>query len=801
MPVFDNIEKFVKKEEAAPFTLNVEVYTRDGFPFFGVHVEYSANPLAGWSSYLYSLDVPLSIPVKGAQGILRVRYLERVIWENNLADLSLTEQPGKTYTLSIETEHPGPRGWTDDVLDEPAGKPNHVQNLRFVNSNTGRSGRLVWDEPPGSDTYTFLVYVARTGEDLYEHQPFHLFETQLELDNLAEGVSYTAAVFSMDEFGRVSNDPPTIVFTPSRSTVHVSGVVKTYLRSREIAPGDSSVIDLASHVHLRTLAGITDQNSLWASAQIDLVTIGGAVTGSASGSQITLTADAGATTTADPTLILVRVQVGGYVPLHLGLVASIGLTTQLTAPCVGGVPLLLAEGKTLDLSLLTQNAQLVTYPGWEPRFHRYARMLPISGGQVQIMAHRDGIPQVAVLSGDDGYSVIVLADERTLDVYEAMPMLPPEDPLQAEVDGVYLPVSFSEVTDAPLSFRPSRWVRVLTSGGLYDVHLFAPPVSVYYTPPLFYGDRWFNEDLYPEDASLRIGSDGKGSVVYRSGLATVAVSPSSPAISNFQAVVEGTRVRLSWDLTYSGERLSIPVDVVIRTTGGNDERNFVANDALVVEGLAPVTTYECIVAGTLFSFTTGHSPVELIVTGWYDGTYQYRVRIQADEFQQWTDPEGGVHTEEEVQLSLSQAYDPFFITITYTDSTTEKVSAEVEWTLPGSGATFEVEFPVGTTIDFSRLPAPKFFTGAYAGSSEVRTVPFVAAPGKWKVEPIGYLPIKLSGELEDYVSVCLEGPGGIKIRDTAEFSVPTEVVAVVKIESKDGRSPVVYGVRLRNVVA
>ena len=78
----------------------------------------------------------------------------------------------------------------------------------------------------------------------------------------------------------------------------------------------------------------------------------------------------------------------------------------------------------------------------------------------------------------------------------------------------------------------------------------------------------------------------------------------------------------------------------------------------------------------------------------------------------------------------------------------------------------------------------------YKGTTEKRLDVNVFSEGRHRIEPVGYLPVRMDGEFEDQVDVYFQAMDGTDLGPEVELDQPTELEVHIAVQAKDGQSPV-----------
>lgn len=248
------------------------------------------------------------------------------------------------------------------------------------------------------------------------------------------------------------------------------------------------------------------------------------------------------------------------------------------------------------------------------------------------------------------------------------------------------------------------WRRAFSGNELWDLSLTGPAEPLFYGAPTLFDGTWLNEDKYPEDASL------EGDVaVYRSGLESPMAEDVVPVVESFDVVTKPGATTLTWRALVGGEEITRPLDVTYWEKDTPSNTTTVSGKSGLTLELKPQVTYEAELYGSTREFTTRPEPPDITVYGQAVGSggYEYVYELADNELEEWTDPFGDTHTEDQVTVQSPDAISSHRLVLTWA-SDEQTVSVETTWRLPNEKVEVEATAETGLLIPASQVPSPAF---------------------------------------------------------------------------------------------
>lgn len=678
---------------------------------------------------------------------------------------------------------------------------NPPLNLRAEDVGDGVSVRLRWDDT--GDDYWRIYWTAGS-----------YFDSITETSRTTATISGVALGSVVRVEGVPSGIYEEVAVNP---TLQNNPLLAAYqlrpIENYQIAPGDSVTLELADYIAPASYMGVP---ASWASLTVESEALGGAVALTQSGTQLVLSAPAGATPSEEQTIVLVRISRSGYAPCWVAFCASVGLATRALTR---SLPAFLLDELPDRIQVPCGVAdRVVSQDSWKDALVRRVGLLGLrlEDGEFRVLAPEErGTAHVAVVRGSLGYSVVTVNAEYLVgDGRTRPPILPrvPSGTFKAEKGGLWVNVDASAWLSSERALRESRqWQRVFlgtegASGELYDVSLYKEPASVHYDAPATFRGVWLDRELFPEDARLT-----SGRVVYRGGLESPPAQEATPDITGLRVTPGPDSAVVQWNASYRGRSVRVDLPVYARPLGRTETVQRGGTSPVTIEGLTPATDYEVWLLhadpdqarsrGLLVQTRTLRAPVVARAFVTRTGEKTWRVVLEvpqrdSDPWTRWHNPITDEWTgEERLELTTNADIEQLSIVV---DFGGELVTSEVEvlhrWP---ERLTLRRRVPIGYRMR-AEGETPRFYRVRYGDRAVWRMPPNLLRPGRWEYVIDGYLPVGMEGSLHDYVRVVLELPDGRELELPAALEVAAQVVPRVEVTGDGERSPVVYGVRLLN---
>ena len=712
------------------------------------------------------------------------------------------------------------------AVEYPAtGTPTAPSGVSWRNARPPGTAEISWDDTASPMSH-YRLYLAES-ESGREFSP-HLdtYRARLRVGDLSLGTTYYAGVVAVHPDGNES-DMVTFEITPEDISGEKAGRRVVPPKAQRLTAGGSRTVDLSGHVHLTATNTASSQTGLWQEASITVrrVSEDSPISASVSGSEVTFSAESGASTGYGPEPVLIKIANGARAPVWIGTMVSVSSSA-------GEGPPQITDLQPEDLSSIDAERVVGANPSalglgeWEPKIERVAHVAGISvengmasvdpesyggGGGSQTVGggssdsetgrrgtgtNRDGTPAIAALSGDNGSSLIVVSREP--ESMASLPQMPSGTISKAEkTAGNWSSLPSGWKDELGPGSPTERWLRALTSGGtLHSLSMTEPPEELRYEAPTYFQDYWLDENQYPSGAEL---DPEKGAVVYRGGLESPTGSPTEPTVESLQAQAGPERVWVDWTVSLGGETregLTLPVEIWPQGSPSESSTQTGTGTATftdVTEGVTHVVG----LFGTQDTATPLNPEADVEVIGYAngDGTYTYEYDVDEDDLQSWTDHFGTSHNPGSNTVTSPDAIDLHSISLSWANETRER-TVETEWRLPPGPVSFEKQVQTGQSILARRAEPPAFSARRFAGEREVQLAYNAYGAGTWEVHPVGYLPLSAEGELEDYVVATFIGPGGDEMGQSVQLSRATEMAVQLSVEAAGSLSPIIYGARV-----
>jgi hypothetical protein len=287
--------------------------------------------------------------------------------------------------------------------------------------------------------------------------------------------------------------------------------------------------------------------------------------------------------------------------------------------------------------------------------------------------------------------------------------------------------------------------------------------------------------------------------VYRGDLKSPSTAPTEPTVEELTAEPGPSRVWADWEVSLGEETkggITVPIEIWPQGSPA-DSTEKTGQNTVTFTGLNAGITYVVDLFGTQATAETKNAPADASVIGYAtaDGKYTYEYEVKADGLQSWTDHFGGSHSSDSATVTSSEAVSEHAIGLTWDNESRER-RLETRWRLPPDPVSFARSAKTGQAVLAAQAEPPVFYARRFSGSREVQLAYNTYPAGNWEACPVGYLPLSAEGELEDYVSATLIGPGGTPMGQSVGTKRPTEMAVRLTIEAAGSLSPIVYGARV-----
>jgi hypothetical protein len=216
-----------------------------------------------------------------------------------------------------------------------------------------------------------------------------------------------------------------------------------------------------------------------------------------------------------------------------------------------------------------------------------------------------------------------------------------------------------------------------------------------------------------------------------------------------------------------------------------------------IRGLDPTKTYTVTLLGQTDSAVPGRDRPDLGIEAWTRSDLSYSYRYDCPKSPDaFVDHFGTEHSNPTfpIEVTSEKAVREHVVTFKWSGENKE-LREPADWTLPPGGTSIESEVTVGRKLPAENAAAPTFYRTRYSGAQTVRLPTGFYRPGTWRIEPVGYLPLGLDEELEDYVRAWFVGPGGEDLGPQTTVDAQAELGARAEIQAVNGQSPIIVGAR------
>lgn len=688
-----------------------------------------------------------------------------------------------TATSVVDETVSGSSQITTTSYEGLLGTPDAPTGLRY--SPYGRSdGALVsWDDP-GPNHYT-RVQIPLNGfvRDTYDTSMYitgikHIFTVMLE---------------HIGPTGNIS-DRTTLSVQPDKGSVRPVGITPRAMKGVQLSPGSTHTLDLSQHIHFYESSSDRDPLVRMTHHGHEEVT---ATQDELDPMRIDIALDAAAEADSDAIDVLMfEIIRSPEEPLWIAYPITRGVATEsMEARGINGYPIewLNLVQPTLE-EMVGDNPERVKNQTIDASLSRQVSSIYINDdGQMAGSAPGDGTPGLLVLRGEKG--VACFCGVSHPGPAHVVPTMPDGEISRVErFDGI---INFNTNLYKPEA-SPDQWLRVETvNDELWEIGLGALPEEVYFEAPVYYGDTWLNEALYPDDASIDWDA---GLVRYRRGFESPAADEADITIDRFEIIEVEEGFDVEWDAVIEGYPVDglVTIDVTPSDTG-RDSFTLSGQGSATVRGLDPDLDYTFSVG----SVTETASPlqprptleVKARRTADLNYTYTYDSDAAPDTF---TDGFGDEHQSPEFPFEVHSDTILREHGVRFEWDTEESftVRTAADWTLPTEPVTEEISLGVGIRMKAQDVPEPTFESAQYSGTTTRRLEVNTFSPGRYRIEPVGYLPLHVTGELEDHVSVWFKGPDGEDLGAEIEISQSTELEVWVEVADVERMSPVLLGARI-----
>lgn len=697
-----------------------------------------------------------------------------------------------TATSEEDSTITGSLSITTEPFPDQIGRPSAPANPQVKTFGPEGEVLLEWDAPE-ADIGTRAEFVGPVTPTIQD-----TLKGQMVVRGVTRDVQASLKHIGPD--GRVSNSSTSITISESAASGNADRPTALRVDSFPevvVSPADSHSVDLSTSVKIAGESGA--QSDRWDNAEVDVTVLGSGMSASASGSVVTITAPADADPNSESRdLVIVRMKNGDRDPSHLTIPVARGSSSGTNpTKCIAGLPAGWAGlAEEVDATkLVGSGPEVYSDSSWSPKFGQQASApdAEISSETLSLSydPQANAEPVVLALKGDDGAATITFTDDAP--PHYAAKNLPTGQIDKVERNGNW--ISFASGLLEP-GANPSQWKRVLQGNALYDVSLFEPPQELHYAAPAYFEDTWIDEHKYPEDATLDFD---KGAAVYRSGLESPSASETVPSVDQLsvQPVVGGLDVR--WSVSADGTSLTGAVEVNV-TPDGESSFTTSGSGSAQLRGLDKKPhTIEVLSASK--TATPRREEKQVTITAWRAAdlsyTYRYESGASPDTF---VDGFGTDHSSFPVEVSASEAADSQELKLLWgggdsAGGETQRLTADVQWRAPSEPVETDREVQTGSVLPAGEVPIPTFKSVQYEGSRTVSLASNVYPPGNLRVEPEGYLPSGISGELEDHITLTLVLPDGEEVGPETTLKTHTEVRVRATVEPEGGQSPFFYGAR------
>lgn len=669
------------------------------------------------------------------------------------------------------------------TYEEFVGEPTKPSGLESHPEGAPDSAVVTWDDPgPGHYTRIRLPAFGFV-QDTYD--------TSFEVTGLS--MPWTAMVHHVGPTGLVS-DHTTVRVEPGEAWNRPVGIVPRALKGIRLSPGSSYRFNLADIIHFYETESDKDPIVKPANHGPDEVTV---TQPSKNSLNIDVALDASAQAdSGNINVILVEILRSPEESMWVALPVTRGPTTEvMQARGVNSYPVewLRLASPSLE-SMVGAGGDAVPLRDISSSLVRATDDIRLTDdGSLNAFTTGARRPALIVLQGDKGVACFCAVDRPG--PAHVVPVMPDPDLNRVErFDGV---IDFNTKLYKP-DASPDQWRRVETTDGqLWNVGLGELPEKVYQEPPVYYGTTWLNEDPYPEDAEIDWDA---GLVRYRQGFESPSADEADLDVDRLQITTVEEGFDVEWDVTVDGYSVDGLVTLTVTPSDTDRDPFTLSGDGEAsVRGLDADLSYEVVLGSKTETVQPLQPRPTLSVKARRTPGLTYKYIYDSDASPDlFTD---GFETEHEspefpLEVTSGKVLREHGVRFEWNtdESFTRRTSAE--WTLPSEPVTEEIGLGVGVRMKAQEVPTPTFEAGQFSGTTTQRLDVNTFRPGRYRIEPVGYLPIHLSGELEDHVQVWFKGPDGEDLGSEIEISQPTELEVWAEVVDVDRMSPVLLGARI-----
>jgi hypothetical protein len=722
----------------------------------------------------------VSFSASGGVSVLHSSATKALITADGDGTLTATSEEDVAYSADLNVT-------TEEFVDQ-VDRPPAPENLRVAPFGQNGNFLLRWD-PPAPDVATRIRINDFVKDTLSNDiRVYGLSEAEIE-----------ATLKHLGPDGRASEGSTSISIR--EALANKSSAKPTTLRldplpEIRISPGASQSLDLSQYIKL---SGEGAQAARWdnVTAELHHIKTEEGFAATVESSTLTVEADSSSNSASEKRdLLIVRLQNANHDPSFLTIPLARGSSPGFNpTKSIAGFPaewVGLAE-EVDATALVGENPSLYSEGQWEPSLGQVADRLDptLSEGALDLEfgSDQDGRPAIIVLKGDDGVAAITATD--TQEPHYAAPNLPTGSIGAVERNGNW--ISFAAGL-LEVGSQPSGWDRVRQDNKLYNVSLFEPPEEVYYAAPTYFGNIWIDEHKYPDDAEIEFDN---GLVRYRNGVTSPQAPEVTPNVD--QLTVEPTTggLDVEWSVSAGGQDLTGVVDVTV-TPNGESPFTTQGSGSVSLSGLEQKDyTVE------IFSASETAQPLrpqkEVIVKAWRAEDLSYTYRYESDASPDtFTD---GFDTEHDspsfpLEVSAQKAHQTQKVVFEWDDGDVQRVTKGVEWQAPAAPIETTEEVQTAAVLPAGQVPRPEFTRAQHEGSRQASLATNVYGPGHLRMEPEGYLPPGIEGEIEDHVTLTFITPQGEAVGPEINLDTQTELRARAEISAAGGQSPVFYGARV-----
>lgn len=307
---------------------------------------------------------------------------------------------------------------TLDVVEYPADTvPSAPSGISWRSARPPGTATISWDDTAGKLSH-YRLYLAESKSERDVSPRVDTYRSQVRVGDLSTGTTYHAGLVAVHPDGNEST-METFTVTPENIAGEKAGRRTVPPREQKIAPGESRTVDLADHVHLTPTATASDQSTLWSNASVSVhrASDSSPISVSVSGSEVTFSADGGASTDHGNEPVLIKIENGDRVPLWIGMLATVASSTAAGPQQMTDIPAEKASSFDTE-ALVGDNASTIDLSQWAPKIERHAHLAGLwvdeeGNATFDPGDKRDGVPAVAALEGSAGAALIVATRDRS----------------------------------------------------------------------------------------------------------------------------------------------------------------------------------------------------------------------------------------------------------------------------------------------------------------------------------------------------------------------------------------------------